>query len=414
MSGRAEERLKQAKELLADKWCVVFGNSLFSYDEKEQLQGQLMQQKQKLAKEETDLKEQLHNVKEKENVYKAAYQHLPELSGQKEELEKQLREKNEQLMREREEAAALQKEFETMKEGLKFADEQTAKEQINEMQTKKTMLESAVKQAHEAAAKCDNEIKEKQAAQKALVEQLQSGDCKELSVLTEDKNRLTEQLKGQQIAKESVNRRFKNNESAKENIEKEWVHLSQVEKEYKLLKSLSDTANGGLTGKDKIMLETYIQATYFDRILLRANARFSKMSNGQYELVRKKNASNLKNQSGLDIDVRDHYNGSFRSVKTLSGGESFMASLSLALGLSDEIQAAAGGIQLDTMFVDEGFGSLDDETLSVAIRTLNELTEGNRLVGIISHVSELKQSIDKQIVVTKKRESGSRVAMECG
>lgn len=116
----------------------------------------------------------------------------------------------------------------------------------------------------------------------------------------------------------------------------------------------------------------------------------------------------------MELDVRDHYNGSFRSVQTLSGGESFMASLSLALGLSDEIQAAAGGIQLDTMFVDEGFGSLDDETLNVAIRTLNELTEGNRLVGIISHVTELKQSIDKQILVTKKRESGSEISVECG
>ena len=105
----------------------------------------------------------------------------------------------------------------------------------------------------------------------------------------------------------------------------------------------------------------------------------------------------------------DHYNGSQRSVKSLSGGESFKASLSLALGLSDEIQSAAGGIRLDTMFVDEGFGSLDEESLQQAIRALSGLTEGNRLVGIISHVAELKEKIEKQIVVTKDKSGGSRV-----
>ena len=105
----------------------------------------------------------------------------------------------------------------------------------------------------------------------------------------------------------------------------------------------------------------------------------------------------------MELNVIDHYNGSERSVKTLSGGESFQASLSLALGLSDEIQSSAGGIRLDAMFVDEGFGSLDEESLNQAMRALNGLTEGNRMVGIISHVSELKERIEKKIVVTKRR-----------
>ena len=133
------------------------------------------------------------------------------------------------------------------------------------------------------------------------------------------------------------------------------------------------------------------------------------MTDGQYELKRRAKAENNRSQSGLELDVVDHYNGSERSVKTLSGGESFKASLALALGLSDEIQSSAGGIRLDTMFVDEGFGSLDETSLQQAVRALAGLTEGNRLVGIISHVAELKERIDKQIVVTKEKTGGSAV-----
>ena len=179
-----------------------------------------------------------------------------------------------------------------------------------------------------------------------------------------------------------------------------------------MVAALSDTASGKLSGKEKIMLETYIQTTYFDRIIARANLRFMKMSDAQYELKRMETAANNKGQSGLDLGVIDHYNGTQRSVRTLSGGESFMAALSLALGLSDEIQSLAGGIQIDTMFVDEGFGTLDSDALELAYNALAGLTEGNRLVGIISHVSELKSKIDRQIVVTKEKSGGSRAEIK--
>ncbi|HRL56809.1 MAG TPA: SbcC/MukB-like Walker B domain-containing protein, partial [Lachnospira sp.] len=125
------------------------------------------------------------------------------------------------------------------------------------------------------------------------------------------------------------------------------------------------------------------------------------MTSGQFELVRAKTADNLRVQSGLELNVIDHYNGSIRSVKSLSGGESFKASLAMALGLSDEIQSQTGGIQIDTMFIDEGFGSLDENSLEQAIDVLLRLSESNRLVGIISHVGELKERIGRQIVVTK-------------
>ena len=185
--------------------------------------------------------------------------------------------------------------------------------------------------------------------------------------------------------------------------------MSALERRYTWVRTLSNTVNGNLPGKEKIALETYVQTTFFDRILQRANRRLLVMSGGQYELKRRLEAENNRSQSGLELDVVDHYNGSERSVKSLSGGETFKASLSLALGLSDEIQSAAGGIRLDTMFVDEGFGSLDEESLRQALHALTSLTEGSRLVGIISHVAELKEKIDKQIVVTKDRTGGSRV-----
>ena len=153
----------------------------------------------------------------------------------------------------------------------------------------------------------------------------------------------------------------------------------------------------------------FFVAFYFERIIRHANLRLRMMSEGQYEFVRSTEAGNKKSKFGLDLNVLDHYSGTERPVNTLSGGESFMASLSLALGLSDEVQASAGGIKLDTMFIDEGFGSLDSETLEKAMRTLTELADEDKLVGIISHVEALRTRIDKQIVVTKDRGNGSRV-----
>lgn len=158
-----------------------------------------------------------------------------------------------------------------------------------------------------------------------------------------------------------------------------------------------------MSGKQKIELETYVQMAYFDRILRKANVRFLTMSQGQYELKRQEDGTNKKEKAGLELNVIDHYNGTERSVRTLSGGESFQASLSLALGLSDEIQSYAGGIRLDSMFVDEGFGSLDEESLNQAVKALEGLADGNCLVGIISHVPKLKERIEKKIIVTKNR-----------
>ena len=199
---------------------------------------------------------------------------------------------------------------------------------------------------------------------------------------------------------------IENNKGITANVRQSTEGLRRSEEEYQSLKALADTMNGRLVGKKHVNLETYIQMHYFDKILRRANVRLLQMTSGQYELCREAldndEVKTGNSKTGLDLVVHDHYSGRRRSVKTLSGGESFMASLALALGLADEVQSSAGGIQLDAMFVDEGFGSLDDSALQQAVATLQGLSEGHRLVGIISHVHDLMDMIDTQLVVTKR------------
>ncbi|MCL2059318.1 MAG: SMC family ATPase, partial [Oscillospiraceae bacterium] len=182
--------------------------------------------------------------------------------------------------------------------------------------------------------------------------------------------------------------------------------MAQKESQWASALAVSGTANGELPGKVKITFEVWLLSMYFSRILRAANRRLASMSQDRYELLRRTEAGDRRAQFGLELDVHDHYTGRRRDVRTLSGGESFKASLALALGLSDVVQHAAGGVRLDAMFIDEGFGSLDAESLDVAISTLQEIA-GNRVIGVISHVGDLAARIDRQIRITRSR-SGSR------
>lgn len=191
------------------------------------------------------------------------------------------------------------------------------------------------------------------------------------------------------------------------NIQRQHEVIEKKAEKLSELKVLSDTLNGELDGKEKVKLETFVQISYFEQVIRRANIKLFEMTEGQYEFVRDKSGDDKRSKSGLELNVYDHYNGTVRSVKTLSGGESFMASLSLALGMADIIEESASGIVIDTMFIDEGFGSLDETALEQAMRVLGKLSDGNKLVGIISHVGSLKDRIDKQINVTKRISGGS-------
>ena len=209
-------------------------------------------------------------------------------------------------------------------------------------------------------------------------------------------------------ARQKVQMRISQNNRAMKRLQEKAEQLSLFDNRWRWMQSLYQTAGGTISGKEKIMLETYVQTTFFDEILQRANLHFLRMTDNQYELVRRRTPVNQRSQSGLEMDVIDHWNGSTRGVQTLSGGESFLASLALALGLSEEISCQASGVQMDALFVDEGFGSLDEDALEKAMAALQSLTEGNRLVGIISHVAELRRELDRQILVTKVPGGGSR------
>lgn len=180
--------------------------------------------------------------------------------------------------------------------------------------------------------------------------------------------------------------------------------MGKAEEEYGFVKDLDNLASGN--NAKRLVFEQYVLAGYFEEILRAANLRFFKMTGGRYEMSRVQEAGDGRVKDSLEIQVMDYYTGKARSVKTLSGGESFKASLSLALGMSDVIQALNGGIKVDTLFIDEGFGALDGESLDQACETLVGLVEHNRLIGIISHVPELRERIDSQLVI-EKTNSGS-------
>ena len=185
----------------------------------------------------------------------------------------------------------------------------------------------------------------------------------------------------------------------------------EVQDEYNVIKLLSDTANGTLTGKQRITFENYVQSYFMQSVLVEANKRLIKMTDSRYELKRKETETKLNVKTGLDFSIFDLYTGKERDVASLSGGEKFKASLALALGLSDTISNTHGGIRIDSLFIDEGFGSLDTESLNQALNILTDLSSNDKLIGVISHVTELISRIDNKIIVNKTS-TGSKLSIE--
>lgn len=330
-------------------------------------------------------------------------------------IEKLLPQKEENLEKQRELSSNLDLELKTLETskklkegqakdllgGLLYSSKEQADKAYNELLIEKARLKKELDDSQKDYDNKKDKLVKLQGEVTALEKVVKTNCNIDLEEKEGTRDKLVEEKREIVNKKEEVISRINANKTCQNNFESLLDKIKETEKKHAWMNTLSKTANGNLSEKEKFSFEAYVQTSYFDRILHRANLRLNKMSQGQYDMIRREEPLDKRAQSGLDIDVIDHANGSIRPAKTLSGGQQFLASLSLALGLSDEIQSSSGGVRLDAMFVDEGFGSLDGETLRIAIKALRELTDGNRLVGIISHVEELKEKIDKQIIVEK-------------
>lgn len=302
-------------------------------------------------------------------------------------------------------AAARQQEFILARNDAGF-QQQEQWQQACVPQSQLDALQKSIQTAREKAAAHQSTLQTVQA-------QLKQGpqpDPEELERLLAEQEANLAQIKA---ALEEVSPRIAMNQRALQQLERSHQESRQIQARAAYIDKLNRTANGTLSGGlGKQQFEQYVLTSYFRRAVEAANRRFVAMTGGKYELLCHSKAE-TRGRSALDLDVCDNYTGRVRTVRSLSGGESFQAALALALGLSDMIQAGAGGVRIDAMFIDEGFGTLDGESLEKALEALASLTKGQRLVGVISHVPELRERIDKQVVVTKTRE-GSRMTLVTG
>jgi exonuclease SbcC len=300
------------------------------------------------------------------------------------------------------EMEAQQKQIAEVSKTLRYPDLASAQAEIRKQETVIAQRERAYQTAAEKVTETQTTYEKAEHTKEELTKTVASfGQKIDLAQKEEQLEQFHQKQQAEQIRGNMIHARIETNQAALKTIKEQQRKISPYQEEQQCMKALSDTANGQLSGMSKLTLQEYVQMAYFDRILRYANVRYAQMSGGQYELIRQENDANKQSHVALDLNVVDHYNGTQRSVKSLSGGESFLASLSLALGMSDEIQAEAGGVQIDSMYIDEGFGTLDHETLDTAVSTLTSLSGNDRLVGIISHVEELRERIHTEIVVTK-------------
>lgn len=291
---------------------------------------------------------------------------------------------------------------------LAYPSRVEAEKQINVLKNQRSSLEKAMADADKRLTELRKMHTELTGKLGELKEQTKDTAAPNCDALLAAEQESAKAVKEALVRRDEANTCLASIEGALKKLQPEMENNRKLQQEYGIKSVLNSTANGTLAKKQHVSLETYVQMEYFERILAHANVRLLQMTNGQYELIRSVNNRGTS-KVGLDIDVIDHFTSSVRSIGSLSGGESFIASLALALGFSDQIQQTSGGVRIDSMFVDEGFGSLDSGILDLAINTLQSLAGNDRLVGVISHVPEMKDRLDKMIIVTKNKTVGSNV-----
>ena len=408
--------------------------------EKEQDKKRLEEKRQKTLQDFLQLEKEVEKSTKEVSVnpdffWKEVHAKLEQTGQKRNQKEIKIRELKQNVKREVRDSETIQKEWieNLEKEAGILKEKEICKEQIEALKAEKKAcqikLRAAVKEQNfksekEARLFCEKQEKllileqetadykktlHKLLGQIKILEETLLGKKKQSEEEKQKKFEQTEQnLEKIRLELKEIYKRISFYEKTLEQLKKLWEESEKTRKERLALLSLSDTASGMLAGKPKVSFERYVQSAYFKQIVVEANQRLEQMTNGRYELLVEETGTNKKSQSGLDLQVYDYHTGKVRSVRSLSGGESFQAALSLALGVSGVISQFAGGIRIETLFIDEGFGSLDEQSLELAVKTLRELSSQGCMIGIISHVKELKEQIFYKIEV-KKGQKGSQI-----
>ena len=374
---------------------------------------QINESKNKQELEIKSLKENFENVclifaKKKENIDKINFDEI------KQNIEKQINRQNNKLLENKVKLKECNTLIETQEKSLEVIQQEYLNA-IKELGFKdeKDYKEKTLKEADIEKIKQEIEqYKEKVTTTKTRLEDVKK-ELKEKEIIdvTQDIEKLEQSSQKQKEEEKQINNKKASisfNKDTNKKLKETAIELIDKMDKMAKIEELAKIANGTANRKTKITFEQYVQATYFDMVISEANKRLLSMTDNRYLLIRKKKADKISEKIGLDLNVIDNYNGQERDVKSLSGGESFKAALSLALGLSDVIQSYSGGVLVDTLFIDEGFGTLDAESREQAINTLVNLAGSNKLIGIISHVEELQERIDKKIIV-EKGQDGSNI-----
>lgn len=408
--------------------------------EKEQDKKRLEEKRQKTLQDFLQLEKEVEKSTKEVSVnpdffWKEVHAKLEQTGQKRNQKEIKIRELKQNVKKEVRDSETIQKEWieNLEKEAGILKEKEICKEQIEALKAEKKAcqikLRAAVKEQNfksekEARLFCEKQEKllileqetadykktlHKLLGQIKILEETLLGKKKQSEEEKQKKFEQTEQnLEKIRLELREIYKRISFYEKTLEQLKKLWEESEKTRKERLALLSLSDTASGMLAGKPKVSFERYVQSAYFKQIVVEANQRLEQMTNGRYELLVEETGTNKKSQSGLDLQVYDYHTGKVRSVRSLSGGESFQAALSLALGVSGVISQFAGGIRIETLFIDEGFGSLDEQSLELAVKTLRELSSQGCMIGIISHVKELKEQIFYKIEV-KKGQKGSQI-----
>lgn len=413
---KCNEKSKEISSLDAiinnlEKQLLEKSNKVFGLNSIEGLEIKLETAIENNAKEKQELQkkqEELEINQKREIDLKSDIDKFKEI---KEKTDSEIKKNQETLFTLSNEITSLESIKNEKKKNLKYESIEQAEKAFQEDNAKLDKLKTEISNLENSKKNNSDNLTQAKGQITALENQIKEAKTYDMRKMKDDLASVQEALETLNTKYVNTNARYDINLTAHKNISERFKQYETLSKNYEILDNLNKTANGKLTnGKTKISFESYILSTYFELIIKSANLRLKAMTNGQFELRRSSDRGG-NSKTGLDLNVFDTYTTKERSVNSLSGGETFKAALALALGLSDTIQQQSGGIQIDAMFVDEGFGSLDNESLEQTMRILMDLSGNNTLIGIISHVTELREKIDNKIIVNKTQ-TGSSLRVE--